>query len=125
MPGIGIGELVVVFLLLLIVVGPQKLPQVARTLGRAMGEVRRATDELKAALYLEDVRRRRGTADPYPPSYRSSGRRPGKNQVQDVEKPDSGPPGDEASGPEETTPLADTPPANTPPAEEHGEEADE
>ncbi len=112
MPGIGIGELVVVFLLLLIVVGPQKLPQVARTLGRAMGEVRRATDELKAALYLEDVRRRRGSPDPYPPRYRSSGNRPEKTRVQEVEKPDSPSPGEadaetDAPAPEPEAPAAE------------------
>jgi len=56
MPGIGFGELAVIFLLLLIFVGPQRLPQVARTLGRAMMEVRRATDELKGALYVEEGR---------------------------------------------------------------------
>ncbi len=66
MPGIGFGELAVIFLLLLIFVGPQRLPQVARTLGRAMGEVRRATDELKTALYLEEARQKRETWTPPP-----------------------------------------------------------
>ena len=113
MPGIGIGELVVVFLLLLIVVGPQKLPQVARTLGRAMGEVRRATDELKAASYLEDVRRRRGVADPYPHPDRSGGRRQGKARVRDIEKPDSTPPA-------ETT-VAEDPPLEAPTGDGGGE----
>ena len=53
MPGIGLAEIAVIFLLLLIVVGPDRLPQVARTMGRAMGEARRVTDELKGALILE------------------------------------------------------------------------
>ena len=53
MPGIGLAEIAVIFLLLLVVVGPDRLPQVARTVGRAMGEARRVTDELKGALILE------------------------------------------------------------------------
>jgi len=56
MPGIGFGELAVIFLLLLIFVGPQRLPQVARSVGKLMMEVRRATDELKGALYMEEGR---------------------------------------------------------------------
>ncbi len=53
MPGIGMAEIAVIFLLLLVVVGPDRLPQVARTVGRAVGEARRATDELKHALILD------------------------------------------------------------------------
>ena len=56
MPGIGFGELAIIFLLLLIFVGPQRLPQVARSVGKLMVEVRRATDELKGALYMEEGR---------------------------------------------------------------------
>ena len=59
MPGIGFGELAIIFLLLLVFLGPKRLPQAARTFGRVMGEVHRATDELKTALYLEDARQRR------------------------------------------------------------------
>jgi sec-independent protein translocase protein TatB len=67
MPGIGFGELAIIMLLLLVFLGPERLPQAARTFGRLMGEVRRATDELKTALYLEDARQRRTapTRDPY------------------------------------------------------------
>ncbi len=91
MPGIGIGELVVIFLLLLVFVGPARLPQVARTLGRAMGEVRRATDELKNALYLEDVRQRRAASPPRPRAGAAQPR-PRSPAVREVELPDEGPP---------------------------------
>jgi len=47
---IGAPELLLIFIIALIVLGPQKLPDLARTLGKVVGEFRRATDELKANL---------------------------------------------------------------------------
>jgi len=93
MPSIGIGELVVIFLLLLIFVGPDRLPQVARTMGKLMGEVRRATDELKNSLYLEDVRQRRMPRDSGTrPQAADAQPRPRSTAVRHVELPDEGPP---------------------------------
>ncbi|HWO43920.1 MAG TPA: twin-arginine translocase TatA/TatE family subunit [Candidatus Eisenbacteria bacterium] len=45
--GIGMPELLVILALALIVLGPKKLPELARALGRGMAELRRATEELK------------------------------------------------------------------------------
>jgi sec-independent protein translocase protein TatB len=53
MPSIGFAEIAVIFVLLLVVVGPEKLPQVARTMFRAVGEARRVTDDLKSNLMIE------------------------------------------------------------------------
>lgn len=53
MPSIGFAEIAVIFVLLLVFVGPDKLPQVARTMFRAVGEARRVTDDLKSNLILE------------------------------------------------------------------------
>ena len=47
---IGAPELLLIFIIALIVLGPQKLPDLARTLGKVVGEFRRATDDLKANL---------------------------------------------------------------------------
>jgi sec-independent protein translocase protein TatA len=47
---IGAPELLLIFIIALIVLGPQKLPDLARTLGKVVGEFRKATDELKANL---------------------------------------------------------------------------
>ena len=48
---IGIGELVVVFLIALVVIGPDKLPEYAKQLGKALSELRKSTaglnDEIK------------------------------------------------------------------------------
>ncbi|MGH9118764.1 MAG: Sec-independent protein translocase protein TatB [Acidimicrobiales bacterium] len=51
---LGGGEILVILLLALIVLGPQRLPEAARKLGTAVGEVRRMAtgfqNEIKAAL---------------------------------------------------------------------------
>jgi TatA/E family protein of Tat protein translocase len=45
--GIGMPELLMILGLALIVLGPKKLPELAKALGKGMAEFRRATDELK------------------------------------------------------------------------------
>jgi sec-independent protein translocase protein TatB len=44
--GIGMPELAVIFVVALIVLGPKRLPDVARALGKALAEFRRVTDEV-------------------------------------------------------------------------------
>lgn len=48
--GIGMPELLVILAIALIVLGPRKLPEIARALGKGIAEFRRATDELKEEL---------------------------------------------------------------------------
>jgi sec-independent protein translocase protein TatA len=48
--GIGIPELLVILVVALIVLGPQRLPEVARALGKALAEFRRATGDLSEEL---------------------------------------------------------------------------
>ena len=45
--GIGMPELLLILALALIVLGPKKLPELARALGKGMAEFRRTTEELK------------------------------------------------------------------------------
>jgi len=45
--GIGGQELILILLVALIVMGPKKLPDLAKSLGRAIGEFQRATTDLK------------------------------------------------------------------------------
>jgi Tat protein translocase TatB subunit len=56
--GIGMPELVVILVVALIVLGPKRLPEVARSIGRAVGEFRRQSsdvmDEFQAQLDAED-----------------------------------------------------------------------
>lgn len=44
---VGFSELVVIGIVALVVLGPQRLPEVARTAGRWMGRLRRLADEVK------------------------------------------------------------------------------
>ena len=48
--GIGMPELLLILALALIVLGPKRLPEIARALGKGMSEFRRATDELKEEM---------------------------------------------------------------------------
>ncbi len=47
---IGIGELVVIFLIALVVIGPDKLPEYARQLGKALGELKKSTSGLNEEI---------------------------------------------------------------------------
>lgn len=47
---IGLQELVLIFVIALIVFGPKNLPQLGRSLGRAMREFRRASDEFRSTI---------------------------------------------------------------------------
>jgi Tat protein translocase TatB subunit len=53
--GIGFPELVVILAIALVVVGPSKLPELARALGRGFAEFRKATNEIKESLDLDDT----------------------------------------------------------------------
>jgi sec-independent protein translocase protein TatA len=48
--GIGLPELVVILVVALIVLGPQRLPEVARMLGRAYAQLRRASEEFQQTI---------------------------------------------------------------------------
>ncbi len=51
--GMGMQELIVIFVIALLVFGPSKLPELGRSLGRAMAEFKRASEELKEGLTAE------------------------------------------------------------------------
>ena len=54
--GIGMPELVVILVVALVVLGPQRLPELARTLGKAMAEFRRQTTDLMDDFQAEATR---------------------------------------------------------------------
>jgi len=47
---IGLQELILIFVIALLVFGPKNLPQLGRSLGRAMREFRRASDEFRSTI---------------------------------------------------------------------------
>ena len=53
--GIGMPELIIIFLIALIIIGPKRLPDLARALGKGLAEFRKATTELKASLDIDEV----------------------------------------------------------------------
>ena len=50
---IGLPELLIILAIALIVFGPNKLPELAKAVGRAMREFKKATDEVKESFVAE------------------------------------------------------------------------
>ena len=50
---IGPPELIVVLLIALLVVGPKRLPEVGKTIGRSLREFRKAQDDLKSSMNFD------------------------------------------------------------------------
>lgn len=51
--GIGIPELIVILLIAFVVIGPEKLPELARSLGKGLYEIRRATEGVRSEIEKE------------------------------------------------------------------------
>lgn len=52
--GIGMPELLLLLAIALIVIGPKKLPDLAKSLGRAMREFKKATNEFKETIQIDE-----------------------------------------------------------------------
>jgi len=50
MLGIGLPEIILILVVALVVLGPQRLPEVARMLGRAYAQLRRASEEFQNTI---------------------------------------------------------------------------
>jgi Tat protein translocase TatB subunit len=51
--GLGMPEILLILAIALIVIGPKKLPELAKTLGRAMGEFKRSAQDFKRSIDME------------------------------------------------------------------------
>ncbi len=80
--GLGAWEVVVILLLALIVLGPEKLPEVARKLAKFTGELRRVSD---------DVRRNFDEASRDIPAFRAPLQPPPSSLAADLDHPPTGP----------------------------------
>ncbi len=80
--GIGFPELLLILAIALIVIGPKRLPDVAKALGRGLGEFKRATDEMKQSfndipnpkdigkqLLQDEPEQPKGAPSVYPPEH--------------------------------------------------------
>jgi TatA/E family protein of Tat protein translocase len=63
---IGMPELIIILVIALIIFGPRKLPELGRSLGKSIGEFKRASNELRSTLEeeirVEEQRERTSTA---------------------------------------------------------------
>jgi Tat protein translocase TatB subunit len=51
--GIGLPEILVILIVALIVVGPSRLPELAKSLGKALNEFRKMADDVKGTIQEE------------------------------------------------------------------------
>jgi Tat protein translocase TatB subunit len=64
--GIGMPELIVILVVALVVLGPQRLPELARQIGKAMAELRRQSGEIMEEFQVK------GMLDDEPPRRQKS-----------------------------------------------------
>jgi TatA/E family protein of Tat protein translocase len=69
---IGMPELIIILTIALIIFGPRKLPELGRSLGKSLGEFKRASNELRNTLdeeiRVEEQRNTERTAEPPRPA---------------------------------------------------------
>lgn len=63
---IGTGELLVIFIIALLVFGPRKLPELGKSLGRAINEFKKASSELRSKIEEEIEHEQIATSTPPP-----------------------------------------------------------
>jgi TatA/E family protein of Tat protein translocase len=64
MGNLGMPELILILVLALLLFGPKKLPEVGKQVGKALGEFRRASNDLKRTI--EDEMDRATREEPHP-----------------------------------------------------------
>lgn len=52
--GLGYSEIAIILVIALIVIGPRRLPELLRTVGKLMGQLRRASDDLRREILFSD-----------------------------------------------------------------------
>ena len=90
--GIGFPELVLILIVALIVLGPEKLPDMAKALGRAYSEFKRAGEEIKRNIAeAEDTAKDGRTEDIRPVSSPApSGEKPAERPPEAGGEPSGG-----------------------------------
>ena len=69
---IGMPELIIILVIALIIFGPRKLPELGRSLGKSIGEFKKASNELRSTLEeeirVEETRDRQTATAPSTPA---------------------------------------------------------
>lgn len=81
--GIGFPELVVILLLALIVLGPQRLPELARSLGRGFSMLKQTAEEAQSQV-RDELRAVEAASEPMPSPPDSSGEPEDKKPIDGV-----------------------------------------
>lgn len=107
--GISFAELMIIFLLILVVMGPEKLPQVARWAGKGLREVRKASNTLRNALAMDELEDLRSIGDiKFDDSRRAAGPAPKVEPAEPpsdtLPKPTPAPPSQPPSGLDQVDP---------------------
>ena len=110
--GVGPTELAFFLVIVLLAVGPDKLPTFMRTVGKGLRQVRKASREFKDAIGFDDLMRQ---GDPF----RAPPVRPPK--ARPVPIPDTAPP---PSAPAEAAPPSPETPSAAPPAASEPDESE-
>lgn len=118
---IGFSELLVIAIVALIVIGPQQLPKVARTLGHLFGRMQRYVNDVKAditrEMELEELKKMRTSMEDAARSFQTSV----DKEVSSTESELNRMAQDAQSAVDgfgEAAPAAPEPPASSPPAEQ-------
>ena len=68
MPNIGMQELVVIFLIILLIFGGKKIPEIARGIGKGIREFRKAKDDVTDSLEDKPTSPEAKSVAPPPPT---------------------------------------------------------
>jgi len=98
---IGVPELLIILAIALLIFGPKKLPEVGKSIGKALREFRKTSDEIKGKIEDEiqaeefkDIQRdidNIGKTDYSPPSSPDDSEEPPPNPYEQPRKPDQEP----------------------------------
>ncbi|MCE2539497.1 MAG: twin-arginine translocase subunit TatB [Acidobacteria bacterium] len=105
---IGVWEMVIILVIALIVFGPRKLPELGRSLGKSLGEFKRASNELRNTLD-EEIRIEERRTPKAPPAKSAPPSAPAPGAAQDAPEPDASGSSAPAASPEPATVAAPTP----------------
>ena len=86
--GIGTQEILLILAVALILFGGRRLPEIARGIGRGMGEFRRAVRDVQREIDLDVMK---APPPPPPPKARKNVAAPPKSEAPPTESPDAGP----------------------------------